>query len=114
MEKYSYAVPLASTPQTAQQFGLQNQPLNNVSAQGNGSTTQGVTPTELSNFLAKLIHQGNQSSPEILSLLGKYISLVNDDSIKSSLSKIGNALHHATDKRKSTRSEEHTSELQSH
>ena len=45
----------------------------------------------------------SQSSPEILSLLGKYISLVNDDSIKSSLSKIGNALHHATDKRKSTR-----------
>lgn len=96
MEKQSQAVPLASNPQTAQAMGLNNQPLNN-------NASAGVTPTELSDFLAKLIHHGNRPSPEILSLLGKYISLVKDDSIKSSLSKIGNALHHANIKRKSTR-----------
>ena len=96
MEKLSQA-PLGSNPATAEAYGLDNQLLN--------GEEQGVTPSELKDFLNKMIRYGNDDNmrEELLSELQDKMAKLKDPDIKNSLNRIGNALSMANNKRKSTR-----------
>lgn len=94
MERLSQA-PLGSNPATAEQYGLNNQLLNGEES--------GVTPSELKDFLNRMIRHGGDNHQEFATELQEKLDKINNPDIKDMLRKIGNAMMMGNDKRKQTK-----------
>lgn len=94
MNRLSQA-PLGSNPATAEANGLANVQLNGESS--------GVTPSELKDFLNRMIRNGDKDNQELMAELQDKLANIKDPDIKDMLRKIGNAMSMANNKRKETK-----------
>lgn len=88
-------VPLGSNPATAEANGLANVQLNGEES--------GVTPSELKDFLQRMIRHGNDNHEEFATELQEKLDNIKDPDIKDMLRKIGNAMMMGNNKRKQTK-----------
>lgn len=96
MKKLSQYNP-GSNPATSDAVGATNMPLNSSA----GSTEEsGITPSELKDFLNKMIRYGDEDKDNLATELGQIRDKVKDPDIKAKLDVLGNALMMNSDKQK--------------